>query len=422
MALLSWRVTEILRYRFARPDEIPAIARLVAHSFPGPNRSAAVWEEQLRDPVQGGGAETLLVAEDTGRHAASLQLYPLRQWIGGQALSIAGVGMVTVSPAHRKRGLAAQLMTRALRAARERGDSASALYPFRVSFYQKLGYGHAGMALQYQVPPSALPDSPERTQVELLDHDNAYREALELYHRWVRAQTGQLERSERLWTQLCTAQDRALVGYRARGGALEGYALVVYRTDLPRAQRYLEVDELVWTSLAARRGLYAWLASLGDQWEQVLLRALPSHQLVDWIREPRLPHAAAPGWGLWAPAATLMMGPMFRLLDLRRAWEQRQVIATPPFVIAFNVVDEQLEENCGRWRLAFDDTRVTIDQQASADVEIGLNTSTLSRLYIGSLTPRAGLEAGLLDCSRPELLDRLGVALALPEAWTFDRF
>lgn len=413
---------ESLRYRFSRPDEIPAIARLVAHSFPGPNRSAALWEEQLRDPVFGGGAETLLIAEDNGRPAAALQLYPLREWIGGQSLPVAGVGMVTVSPAHRKRGVAAELMIKALHSARERGDVASALYPFRISFYQKLGYGHAGSALQYQVPPAALPDSPERTQVELLDDDHGRREALELYQRWARTQTGQLERGERLWTLLCTAPDRALVGYRTRAGVLEGYALVVYRTDLPRGQRYLEVDELVWTSPASERGLYGWLGSLGDQWEQVLLRALPSQHLGDWIREPRLPHAAAPNWGLWAPAATLMMGPMFRMLDLRGAWEQRSVVETPPFAVALNLADEQIDENKGRWRLDFDGGRVTIDQQSHADLEIGLNVSTLSRLFIGSLTPRAGLDAGLLECSRPELLDQLGDALALPEPWTFDRF
>jgi predicted acetyltransferase len=422
MALLSWRVPESLRYRFARLDEIPAISRLVAHSFPGPNRSPAIWEEQLRDPIQGGGPDVLFVAEDTGRHAASLQAYPLRQWVAGKALPVAGIGMVTVSPAHRKRGVAAELMTKALIAARERGDVASSLYPFRISFYQKLGYGHAGTALQYQVPPSALPDSPERTRVELLDRDDERREGLELYQRWIRTQTGQVERGERVWNYVTTLQDRALVGYRAANGQLEGYALVYYRTDIPRTQRYLDVEELAWTTQNARRGLYAWLGSLGDQWEHIMLRALPAHDLIDWLREPRLPHGAAPTWGLWAPSATAMLGPMFRIVHLQKAWEQRTVVKGPSFSVGLSVTDEQIEANRGRWRLTFEGTQVSVDQQSKTEVELGLNISTLSRLYIGSLSPRAGVEAGLIECNKPESFERLGAALAVPEPWTFDRF
>jgi predicted acetyltransferase len=410
-----------LTYRFAQPDELPEISRLVTHSFPGSARPLEVVQAQLRDPVIGGGVETLFIAENKARPAAALHLYPLRQWIGGELIRVAGVGMVTVSPTHRKQRVAGELMTQALRAARERGDAASALYPFRVSFYQKLGYGQAGVAEQYLIPPDSLPDSPERMRVELLEDENARREALELYQRWAVTQTGQMQRNERLWQELCTAQDRALVGYRSEDGAIAGYALVIYRTDLPRLKRYLEVDELVWTSAASRRGLYAWLASLNDQWERILIRALPSHHLGDWIREPRLPPDSAPAWRLYAPAATLLHGPMFRLVDVAAAWQQRRIAEAKSFAVTFDVSDEQIEENRSSWRLGFEQGRVALDRK-SAQAAIRTNVSTLSRLYIGSLTPHDALAAGLIECDRMEVLEPLGQVLALPEAWTFDRF
>lgn len=415
-------MAETLQYRFAGADEIPDVSRLVAHSFPGAARPPAWWQDQLREPLYGGGPDTLFLGAEAGRTVAALQLHPLRQWIAGEALPVAGVGTVAISPTHRRRRLGAELVTAALRAARERGDAGSALYPFRTSFYQKLGYGIAGEVLQYQVPPSALPDSAERRLVELLEGDNARREALELYGQWAREQTGQLERGERVWTHLCTAPDRALLGFRARGGGLEGYCLVVYRTDLPRPKRYLEVEELVWTSPEARRGLYGWLASLGDQWEQLLIRALPSHRFLDWIAEPRLPHGAAPNWGLWAPGATLLLGPMFRLVDMQAAWTSRRVPPGAPLTLGLEVADAQIEENRGGWRLVFDGGRVLVEREARADLTLRLSVSTLSRLFIGSLSPTAGLDAGLLGCDRPNLLPSLDAALALPEPWTFDRF
>jgi predicted acetyltransferase len=436
-------VTTTLRCRFARPDEIEEAARLVAHSFPGATRPPAWWQEQLRSPPWGGGPDTLLVGELGGRLAAALQLHPLQQWITGEAMAVAGVGTVSISPVQRRRRLGADLMAAAVRAARERGDLGSALYPFRTSFYGRLGYGHAGEALQYLVPPSSLPDFAERAGVQILDDDAGLRDAHDLYGRWARTQTGQIVRSAPLFVRLCTAQDRVLVGYRGDGGGLEGYALAVYRPDLPRRDRYLEVDELVWMTDAARRGLYGWLASLGDQWEQLLLRSLPSHHLGDWLREPRLPPDAAPLWGLWQPAATLLMGPMFRIVDMAGAWERRRVADVPPLVFEAEVEDAQIPENGGRWHIELADGRAHIARGGPARVARGesgegppaaaapsavpratlrLDISTLSRIFIGSLAPSAGLAAGLLECDRPDLLPALDAALALPEPWTFDRF
>ncbi len=415
---------EILQYRFATPDEIPAVARMVAHSFPGSPRTPAWWHEQLADPVYGGGAETLVVGLEAGRFVAALQLHAVRQWVAGNRIPMAAVGTVSIAPTHRKRRLAAELMTAALRMARERGDVASALYPFRSSFYKKLGYGQSGEALQYQIAPALLPDSDERYKVELLESAETRSEALSLYAGWASAQTGQLERGQRIWTHLIEQQDRALVGYRGPDGKLEGYALAIYRTDLPREERYLEVDELVWTTPAARRGLYGWMSSLGDQWERILLRALPSHRFGDWIRESRLPLGAAPLWGLWAPGATLMMGTMFRVVDLPSAWSLRASCAGPSLAMNLEVVDEQLPDNAGAWRFVCDGERVSAARSGTTDgsATLRLDISTLSRLFIGSLSATAALSAGLAEIDRPEVLPALDAALALPEPWTFDRF
>jgi predicted acetyltransferase len=417
-------LSETVRYRFAKPEEVSEAAHLVAHSFPGPQRTPGWWFEQLRDPSYGGGAETLLIGEEAGRLVAACQVHPLRQWVAGERIPMAGVGTVAISPTHRKRRLGAELVTAALREARQRGDLASALYPFRVSFYQKLGYGSAGEALQYLVPPETLPDSPERMRMETLGGEAERAEALQLYAGWASAENGQLDRPERVWAGLCTEADRALFGYRGASGELEGYALVRYRTDLPLEERYLEVEELIWTSPAARHGLYGWLSSLGDQWQQILMRSLPSHRLGDWLREPRLPRGAAPGWGLWAGAASLMMGPMFRLLDVEKAWSRRRVRTAHPLSVAFEVHDGQIAENDGAWLLQMEDEGVRAERNASgaADIALKLDISTLSRLYIGSLSATAAVNAGLAECDRPDSLSLLDAALLISEPWTFDRF
>lgn len=410
-------------FRFAAPGELPEVGRLASHSFPGPTRTPAWWLEQLRDPLYGGGAETLWVGEEAGRIAAALQLHPLRQWVAGAALPVAGVGTVAISPVHRRRGLAGRLVASGLRAARERGDVASALYPFRVSFYAKLGYGQAGEALQHRLPPESLPDAPERDGVELVESDVARAEVREAYAEWARAQTGQLVRPERVWQQMLAPGDRALVAYRGGGGRVEGYALAIYRVDLPPQDRFLEVDEIAWLSPAARRGLLAWLGSLGDQWRQVLIRTLPSHRLGSIAAEPRLPWGSAPAWGLWLPSATLLGGPMFRLLDVAGAWSRRAVAPEASLSVGLEVEDATLPENAGPWRLRLGEGKVDVERGAGpADLSLRLGVDALSRLFVSALSPSAALEAGLLAADRPERLPALDRALHLPEPWTFDRF
>ncbi|HEX6308496.1 MAG TPA: GNAT family N-acetyltransferase [Longimicrobiales bacterium] len=411
-----------MNYRFARPDEIPAVARLVAHSFPAANRAPGWFQEHLATPVFGGGPETLLIGGDERGIAAACQIHPLRQWVAGEPLHVSGVGTVAISPTHRKQRLGAALVRAALHAGRERGDVAACLYPFRVSFYRALGFGLAGEAVQVQVASRALPDSAERHRVELLESETARASALRLYEHWMREQTGQLERTPGMWTRLFDEEDHALVGYRAPDGALEGYALGLYRTDLEPGERFLEIDEMVWLTDSARRGLYGWLASLDDQWQQIVLRTLPSHRIGDWLREPRLPRGRAPSWRLWAPAATLLSGPMFRLLDVRGAFEGRRIEQAPALALTLELSDADIEANVGSWRIALDAGRATVERSGGVDLTLRMDVSTLSRIYIGALPPSAALAAGLLECDRPELVPVLDAALALPEPWTFDRF
>jgi predicted acetyltransferase len=140
------------------------------------------------------------------------------------------------------------------------------------------------------------------------------------------------------------------------------------------------------------------------------------------LLEPRLPHGSAPSWRLWAPSATLLSGTMFRLLDVRSAFEGRLVNPSPTMAVAVEVTDALFPENCGSWRIAFDSGRAIVERTGALDLALRMDISTLSRIYVGSLSPSAALQAGLIECDHTELLTVLDAALALPEPWTFDRF
>ena len=406
-------------FRPAHPEELPQIARLVRHSFIGRSQTDA---EAMLGAGAHGGTEALWVGEEAGTIVAACHLLPLQQWIGGQLLPVMGLAAVAVAPTHRRRGVAGRLVTAGLRRARERGDLGSALYPFRVGFYEQLGYGLAGEAHQFRLPPAAFLDAPERAGVRLVENNADHQAVREVYSTWSRGQNGQLERTPRSWKEVWEGE-RAGVLYRGTVGQAEGYAIVRYRSDLPPAERFLEVEERAWLSPAGQRAIYAWLGSLGDQWREILYRAHPEEGFAERIAEPRLPIGSAPGWQLWFPAATLLRGPMFRLLDLR-AWKDRPVDPEEALTVHVRVIDKQLPENSGSWRLRMTNGAVEIEQGSggSADATCSLEISTLSRLFIGDLTPSAALAAGRIEIDAPQLLPRLDRALRIRRPWTFDRF
>jgi predicted acetyltransferase len=313
-----------------------------------------------------------------------------------------------------------------LAAARARGELASALYPFRITFYEKLGYGLAGEALQFRLPTEVFPVGEERAGVEMADSPAALADLRDFYRRWAVTQTGQMVRAERVWDFLLSTPDHAVALYRGPGGEVEGYALVVYRTDVPVGGRFLEVEEIAWLTPGARRGLLAWIGTLGDQWRQVVIRALPAHHLEESLREPRLPAGSEIRWGLWFPSATLLRGPMFRLLDLAGAWSRRAVAPGAALTMALDVQDAQLADNAGAWRIRLEGGRAQVERGAptgDADVTLSLGIETLSRIFVGALSPSAAVRAERAAVGRgAERLAELDLALALPQPWTFDRF
>jgi predicted acetyltransferase len=412
-------------FRPALPEEVEEVARLMAHSFPAAGRTHRWWEEFVTAGPHG-GLESLWVAEHQGRLVGACQLLWLRQWIGGVAMPVMGLAGVAIAPTHRRRGLAGRMLTAGFDHARERGDVGSALYPFRASFYEDLGYGLAGEAHQYQLPPGLLPDDKqERMRVQLVDGPEAEAAMHRVYAEAAqRLQTGQLDRTPRTWGKSWGEADQAAVVYWGEGGEPEGYCIVRYRADLPANIRFLEVEERAWLTLAAQRGIYGWLSSLGDQWRELVYRAHPEEGFGDRISEPRLPLLSAPSWRLWFPSATLLRGPMFRVLDVPDALSLRSVAPDAELTLRLEVEDGQVPENRGPWLMQMEGGLIDVEPYAGGAVDASLTipVDTLSRIFIGALTPWQAVNGGLAEIDRPGLLKALDLALAVPKPWTFDRF
>lgn len=413
-----------LALRTGTVEDVPQFARIAAHSFPAVGYSLPEWEEYLRTDPRGTPEDTFWVGEEEGRLTAGCRLYRFEQWIGGARLPMMGLGTVAISATDRRRGLAGQLVASGLRHARERGEIVSALYPFRTSFYRRLGYAVAGEVVQYRLPPTAFPDHEGRRRVELVESSSARGEIASVYDRWAPGQTGQLVRPPHAWDPVWQRDTRHGALYRNEEDTPTGYLVYRYHTDAQRGWRGVEVEECAWLEPTARLALYGWLSSLRDQWDFIIYRAHPEEAFPELLGEIRYPAEGIPRWHFWFPTGVVLNGPMFRILDLPRAWTARPVHPPRPLVLALEVHDPQIEENSGSWTLRLEEGGVEVarGEAETADLRMRLSIETLSRIFIAGISPSLAARAGTAEIDDARALPLLDAALALPRPWTFDRF
>jgi predicted acetyltransferase len=385
-----------LRYRAARRGDVEGLAELgqLAYRVSSLERRREFYTDHPRFELR-----DVRVGELDGELVASLVLYPLRAWVRGQRIAVAGVGSVAVSPEHRRRGVADALMRAALRELRERGTAFSMLYAFRGSFYRRLGYGVIEYIHALAAAPANLPASEEARRVRRLKP--ADRPAVQaLYERVASQGHWALERGRAWWSRRLWTYPGDWVVYEGRGGRLEGY--LHYQTDTENGpfRLALTIDEFVAASPQAHRGLAGYLASLADQAAEFQFAA-PADAA--WLAVLKTAQNLRPGpeLGVFLDTGNVQAGAMLRITDVRAALHGFPVSAQAHGEVALELEDDILPGNARVWRLAARAGRLQVGAAAA-----GAGVRRLSRLRVpaemlgpliaGTLSPLRAAEAGLI--------------------------
>jgi hypothetical protein len=86
-------------------------------------------------------ANTLgLATFEDGEPQTSCTILKMTENLRGAVLPMGGIGGVASFPQARRKGYVREMLTRGFELMHERGDAVSTLYPFRDSFYERLGY------------------------------------------------------------------------------------------------------------------------------------------------------------------------------------------------------------------------------------------------------------------------------------------
>lgn len=313
-------------------------------------------EEPLKNPPPN---RKYYVGKTDDQPSCACQVYSYQVFRGEALVSCGGVAGVATLPEFRRSGTASQFMVELLKEMRSQGHAIAALYAFKESYYRRFGYAACGWRWLISAPQHRLaafaPQLPMRqiqpADVELLNP---------AYEGFVTRRSGSAKRTKSDWENRLGIKPPLIY---AVGDPVEAYCW----GHMEGFWNELTLGEIAWST---RRGYETILS---------VVAGLASNQSkINWIEPPDSPYI--PDLLDQGVTCALHRPTMFRVLNVPLALESLRPAGSGEFT--FQVVDEQLPENCGPWKVAWADGRVSVANAEGHDFEIDIRA--FSQAFMGS--------------------------------------
>jgi predicted acetyltransferase len=233
-----------------------------------------------------------LLAEESGQPVGTATSISFKMWVRGACFPCQGVAWVGAIKTMRRRkeksssGIASIVMWEIVRKARERGDTISALMPFRASFYEHFGFGLVEQRNEWILPLAILPTG-DFDGIRFYEPEDFSARAQCL--RRVN-QLGQcaIERSEEYWrSPRVNAEDNSQIVDRPddKGPVRSS---MFFSTEQVKGKNILRVAETFYEDLPALKRQLHFLSTLKDQYFAAHIQ-LPRDVPLNWlVKEPQM--------------------------------------------------------------------------------------------------------------------------------------
>ncbi|GAA3450419.1 GNAT family N-acetyltransferase [Dactylosporangium matsuzakiense] len=393
--------------RTATETDLDALVRLRREAFantgdPDPDSTRRLVFEAERNHL----------FEHDGQVVAAAAIFTRDLAIPGAVIPAAHVTGVAVSAVHTRRGLLRRLMTEQLRTAPE---AVAVLWASEGRLYGRYGYGMAAQNVAVRADRRELEITAAPAGGRLRDGvpSELLKELSEVYSSVLATKPGWSSRNETWWRHLTSDPEHDRGGgtkaravlYENPDGAVEGYARyrIHPRWDDTGPKMEVSVIEVVAGTPAAYAELYRFLLRI--DLARTLVQGLTSADdpLFHLVNEP----AALGGHtqdGLWV-----------RIRDLPRALTARTFAA--PVDVVFEVTDELLPDNAGRWRLQARAGGSLVNcTRSDGEPDFTLGIAELGAAYLGGTRLGALHLAGRVHEHRPGAVAAASTAFGWPIA------
>ncbi|MBE9115148.1 GNAT family N-acetyltransferase [Lusitaniella coriacea LEGE 07157] len=358
------------------PEDDRRLGEILAQAF---HASPDYWSD-YRDRV---GVENFRVLRRGGSILGGLAIYNMGQWWCGNAVPMAGVAAVGISPENRGTGVALELMTRTLQELYDREIPLSALYPAVQRLYRKVGYERAGTYCQWEVPlasllgrdPAGVGFAARTLSVQPVDPASEI--LRDLYRQQACRNNGNLDRHPGIWQNIVQSDSNTVYAYTIGS---EGY--LIYTQESKQGTSYLSLRDWVATTPSVLRSLLTFLADHRSQIDTVRWFGSIQDPLAFLLPEQTAKIRQLQWW-------------MLRLIRVDLALAQRGYPMGVENELHLSVRDDLLDGNNGNFILSISGGKGEVRRGGRGDLQ--LDSGGLALLYSGLVDPSQLQRMGLIE-------------------------
>ena len=398
-----------VRYAF-RPTAGPA-----GEGSTGVDAADAADEEATDDEDDGPEVERVrrgLYRSDRDDPVAVAGYHDFRTRFRGSYHRLGGVTLVATPPEHRRQGHVRELLARMLDELRTEGLRMAALWPFKRSFYRRLGWETGSRYLRIEAPPAQFRSAgaPRAGEFRATAADD-WERLVPVHEAHDAGRALHVDRTEAWWRRRVFegwGDDPYVYRWEADGETRAYLAYVVEEGD---DGRELGVREAAWADPVARRQLWRFLGDHDSQVGTVKLAAPfdPELPLLETVEDPS------------AVTVEVEAGHMVRLADVAGGLS---ALAYPEGVaddLAVGVSDPLVDANDRTFVLWVDGGRAECTPEAGREPDVALGVGRLSQLAAGYRDASAMAAAGQLDATA-DAVERLDALFPAGPTWLREGF
>lgn len=334
-----------------------------------------------------------------------MRLFDFEMNCFGMIVPASGLGFLGVHLMHKKEKVAKAMVEFYEKTYMDKGIPIGTLLPFRPDFYKRMGYGIGTKMNQYRLPPDRLPSYTGKSDLRYVGKDD-FNLLLECHSRVTEKNHGMIKKiGDEIRDLKSDPFNRIVASYS--NGNIEGY--MVYKFQNAKAGNYtitnIYVKELIYKNPDVLRKLLGFLRKQEDQINLIIFNTEDEHfyYLFDNPLNDSLNYIP---YG-YIESNTQAVGVMYKLLDIRKAFEQcsHRNYGNSSLNVRF-LIEESLSKSENEIIANFENGKVNLDSD-KYDFTVKIGIADFSSLFMGSTSVSGLYNLGLLKIDNKDYLDEL---------------
>ncbi|MFX1554079.1 MAG: enhanced intracellular survival protein Eis [Promethearchaeota archaeon] len=358
--------------------------------------------ENLEWPIKSRPMDQFYGAFDNDLMIAGCGINPFEIKFRSIPLKMGGIDGVATKPEYRNRGIVREIFKRMFHDMNENQIPISVLYPFKIAFYEELGYKTVDEQIFYQFEISDI--KYKETKYYMKENERINEDIIQVYNEVIEKYDYIAKRAEMQWKRFYK-ENFKFICYN--GDQPVGYVILffpkkttesIFLQNIQHLERTIFVMEAFWLNHMAKQTIINFLWTHRDQREYIAGYFPVNENIIDLLISHRILNRKIVGNSL------------LRIINVKSVLRNLEYPLNN-FSIWLHIHDKFCPWNNGFFSLTSNDAIINVEfKEASEEsVDIEIDISYLAQLLVGFRTVKELLEFGLISINQEkfEILQNL---------------